>query len=135
MKIICLPIPFLLLAITAFAQPFASNGDGKVVVNEPLEVTRLVEDHAGFLEDVKTRRGYRIELQRSKDLKSVEQQKARFQRNYSALPAYLIWDQVYYRLKVGNFSSRIEAINWLQKLQDHYPDAYIVIDQVKIFPE
>ena len=75
--------------------------------------------------------GFRIQLMATTDRLKVDEAQSLFSSRYPGI--YTGWSQAkpYYRVRVGGFSSRTEATNFLQKIKRDYPDAYIVPDKVK----
>ena len=58
----------------------------------------------------------------------------RFLRRYPQVGAYVIYRAPFYRLRVGDFRTRIEAERFLQRIIRRYPAAYVVGTKIK-FPE
>ena len=50
-----------------------------------------------------------------------------FQQN---LPVHNIYLQPYFRVRIGDFSSREKAEELLNQMLEEYPRAFIVVDQV-----
>jgi cell division septation protein DedD len=75
--------------------------------------------------------GFRIQLMATTDRLKVDEAQSTFNSRYPGV--YTGWSQAkpYYRVRIGGFSSRTEASNFLQKIKKDYPDAYIVPDRVK----
>lgn len=75
--------------------------------------------------------GFRIQLLATTDRTKVDETQSVFNSRYPGV--YNGWSQAkpYYRVRVGAFTSRSEAMQFLQKIKKDYPDAYIVPDKVK----
>lgn len=75
--------------------------------------------------------GFRIQLMATTDRLKVDEAQSLFASRYPGV--FTGWSQAkpYYRVRVGGFTSRTEASNFLQKIKKDYPDAYIVPDRVK----
>ena len=81
--------------------------------------------------------GYRIHL----FFESGNNSKARtmsvkndFLRRYRGVGAYVIYRTPFYRLRVGDFRTRLEAERFLQRVIRRYPSAYVVKTKIK-FPK
>ena len=57
-----------------------------------------------------------------------------FLRRYPNVGAYVIYRAPYYRLRVGDFRSKIEAEQFLHRILRYYPSAYVVKTKIK-FPK
>ena len=75
--------------------------------------------------------GFRIQILASTDRRQVEAGQSTFASRYPG--TFVTWQQAkpYYRLRVGAFNSRSDAMHYLQSIRRDYPDAYIVPDKVK----
>lgn len=63
---------------------------------------------------------------------AAEQANERFQFLYPETPTYLSYDAPYYKLKAGNFRTRLEASAFLARIQSDYPNAFVVRDVLDI---
>jgi len=77
--------------------------------------------------------GYRIQIyfesgNYSKS-KAVEVKDA-FELDYTDHKAYISFNEPYYRVRVGNFRTKIEAIGFLKKILRKYPNAFEVKDMI-----
>ena len=88
------------------------------------------EEHDGI-------EGYRISLyfESGNNSKALTTNvKNQFLRRYSQVGAYIIYVAPYYRLRVGDFRSKIEAERFLQRIIRRYPSAYVIASKIK-FPK
>lgn len=63
---------------------------------------------------------------------AAEQANELFQFLYPETPTYLSYDAPYYKLKAGNFRTRLEASAFLARIQSDYPNAFVVRDVLDI---
>lgn len=61
--------------------------------------------------------------------KAIEVKNA-FDIAYPGYIAYISFDEPYYRVKVGDFRTKIEAIGFLKKILKTYPNAFEVKDMI-----
>ncbi len=54
-----------------------------------------------------------------------------FSRRYPLVEAYIIYSSPYYRLRVGDFRTEIEAERFLQRIIRRYPAAYVVSTKIR----
>ena len=58
--------------------------------------------------------------------------KQEFETKYLNQKAYVSFNEPYYRVRVGDFHSKIEAIGFLKKIIRKYPNAFEVEDRISI---
>lgn len=55
-----------------------------------------------------------------------------FKAKYPDIPIYLIFGQPYYRLRIGDFRTRLEAEKAYQTLSKEYKKAFITSDKIQL---
>ena len=55
-----------------------------------------------------------------------------FIAEYPDVPIYLIFGQPYYRLRVGDFRTRLEAENMYQRLKKTFKNAFVTADRIEL---
>ena len=76
--------------------------------------------------------GFRIQIYFGSERAKATEIRADFMKNFPEIASYLIYQQPYFKIRVGDFKTRIEASGFLKKLDDHYTTAFIVPDEVKL---
>lgn len=87
------------------------------------------EEHDGI-------NGYRVQLSfdsGNNSKSNVSQLKNGFERRYPQVKAYLIFREPYYKLRVGDFRTKLEAEGFLKRISSRYPSAFVVRTKIK-FP-
>ena len=56
-----------------------------------------------------------------------------FEEEHPGIGAYLTFREPYYRVRVGDFRRKIEALGFLQKIKRDYPNAWVIKDLIN-FP-
>ncbi len=79
--------------------------------------------------------GYRIRIY--SDLgtharEESEEYKTRFYENYPDIPVYREYVRPYYKVYVGDFRTKIEAIKSLKKIKRQFPSAFIIPDKINL---
>jgi hypothetical protein len=67
--------------------------------------------------------GWRVQIMASTDRRQVEDGRNRFRLEHPEVSATVIQEQPYYKLRIGAFRSRQEAIAFIQQLEG-WPGAY-----------
>ena len=58
--------------------------------------------------------------------------KTRFQEQYPEVPIYLVFGQPYYRLRVGDYRTRLEAENMYQQIKKEFSNAFVTADRIEL---
>lgn len=58
--------------------------------------------------------------------------KAVFSQKYPDTPIYLIFGQPYYRLRIGDFRTRLEAENQYQQIKKEYANSFVTADRINL---
>ena len=76
--------------------------------------------------------GYRIQLAFNTDRSFVENIKTKYANYYpNNEQTYTIYQQPYWKLRVGNFYREIDALATLKQIREFFPNAFIVPDNIK----
>ena len=80
--------------------------------------------------------GFRVQVISTQDVRQAENIRAEFNAwldeeasEYNA-NSYILFRQPYYRLHVGDFKSRADAIEFAQVVKRKFPDAWVVFDTI-----
>lgn len=68
--------------------------------------------------------GWRLQILSTTDRQRVEAGKKEFLSLYPTIPAEWVHEKPYYKLRVGAFHTRQEAMSFLAEIKDSYPGAY-----------
>ncbi len=114
-----------------------STDGGKVTIIQGEEITRLLDKH--MYESGKTEGiiGYRIRIYSNSGKEAYKEGpvvQAEFSKKYTEVSTYFRFDSPFYRIYVGDFRTRSEAMKFLRTLERDYPDAFIVRTRIK-YPE
>jgi len=112
----------LLLPLQIFSQP------GLV----EKQADELLERHKRVNAAKMAMPGYRIQVYFGSDRTKAQEVRADFLLTHSDIPAYLIYQQPNFKVRVGDFRTRIEASGFLKKLEFRFKSAFIVPDEVKL---
>jgi hypothetical protein len=108
-------------------------GEGKVRIIQDESLKTMLDRETYELKKLKGIGGFRIRIFSGSgpNAKSeFEETKAQF-ISYYDIPLYERWDSPFYKIYVGDFRTRSEAMKLLNHIEKKFPDAFIV--QTKIF--
>ena len=119
---------FLLSTLGCFA--FAQ---GTVRYDIEPGIVKIQEDYINNWRKVGEINGYRIQIAAYSGVNSksqAEYAKNSFNNLFPYTRAYLIYNEPYFKVRVGNYQSRLEAYKDLESIRLTYPSAYIVPDKI-----
>lgn len=127
---------FFSFFLTSFSQE-TPNYAGKVEIIQDDKLDELLNKHLYYCKNYRFIPGYRIQIffdSGNNSKKGAMNIKASFITKYPEVEAYIIFQEPYYKVRVGDFRSRMEAEGFLEKIIDDYPNSYRVNDKIN-FPE
>ncbi|HKK38826.1 MAG TPA: SPOR domain-containing protein [Cryomorphaceae bacterium] len=104
------------------------NKKGKITVYEDERITelnQLKKEYPGHLD------GYRVQIFFGKRSEALEQ-KARFSETHPELPAYISYLAPNFRLRVGDFRTKLEGEKLKKEIESDYPGCYLVKDKIEL---
>lgn len=110
----------LLLTTSLYAQ--------EVQINEDPSITQLMRTWTNNNRATPHIDGWRVQVMASTDRQQVEDGRMRFKTYYPDVPADWVHEKPYYKLRVGAFRSRLEAMAFIAQLVE-FPGAYPARDQ------
>ena len=128
-KILILPV---VAALFAF-QFSPCQAQVRIVGDEA--ATQMVERHVELNQRVKTIPGYRVQIASfsgTNSKTSAFNLRENFITDYPTVRAYIVFDEPNFKVKVGDFRTRLEAYAFLQQIKEVYK-GYIIRDN--IYPE
>lgn len=126
----------ILLFVSLIASAQYADRSTSINYNNP-QIKDLVELHIAYNEDYPYLDGYRIQLimrAGNTALDEVNQIKEEFEQKYPEINTYITFREPYYRLRVGDFRSRLDGIEFMENLKRSYPQAWVIKDKIT-FPE
>lgn len=77
--------------------------------------------------------GYRVQIYFGTDKAKCREVKSRFLASYASdAHAYEIYEQPNFKVRVGDFRSRIEAYRFLKKIRADFPASFIVSTKIEM---
>lgn len=113
-----------------------SYNQGELNIEADPRIDSLVQLHIAYNEVFSVMPGYRIQIfmeSGNEALNTAEEAKITFSEKYTDIPAYLIFSAPYYRVRVGDFRTRLQAEKFLQEINRKYPNAWVIKDDIN-FP-
>lgn len=124
------------LFLICFIVPlFAQVKEGAVEIIEDEKITKLVATHIRINDSLGTIPGYRLQLFFTSGVngkKLAQEVEADFIKKYPEINAYLLWDSPNYKVRVGDFRTRLDALKFQDEIKVDFPSAYLVQDDIKL---
>lgn len=131
MKIVPLFLVLFFTLLFASAQDTTSLAKNpNLTVHQDSSLTRLASDYKSYnhLKDVTD--GFRIQVTYTDIRSEAYNSKGQMYKEFPELKSYVEYDQPYYKLRLGDFKTRLEATYYLQQVIILYPGAFIVKDKI-----
>jgi len=97
------------------------------------EIEKVLTLHKASWLNVKKVTGYTIQLvalSGNNSRTGTETIKRNFIKSFPNIPCYLSYAEPNFRVRVGDFRTRIEAFKALQDIQTQFPGAFVVKDKI-----
>lgn len=120
---------FLLFTGALFAQ-HQDTLQGTVSVIADPRIDKILEQRLEMFLIDSTTQGYRLQILAITDHKEATMEMENFQLKYPEIPIYIKYNSPNFKLRVGDFSSKVEAHYWFAKLRAEYPNLFLVPDKV-----
>jgi hypothetical protein len=118
---------FILIPLLSVAQTDTTlSENGSITSINEKGINALVRKYENILKAKKGVAGWRVQLMFKTKKEELKQLKIAFIKLYPEIPAYLKYEAPYYRLRVGNCRTKLEAIKIKQEISKDFPGTYPV---------
>lgn len=117
-------------------MPKITCQDKKITVIEDPQIVSLVQKHI-YLNEKQKINGWRVQIffESGNNSKSrAHAKKGLFMTLFPNTGVYLMFQSPYYKVRVGDFRSRMDAEGFKQKIIRDFPDSFVVKDEIN-FPD
>ncbi len=121
-----------ILLFMFFTVAVNAQAVGKIEVIESPKVKELVNRHVAFNVEKETINGYRVQIHFGGERKKAEKIRTEFLQHYPEVSAYELYQQPNFKVRVGDFRTRLEAQKFLKQLAGEFPSAFIVTDDINL---
>lgn len=100
------------------------SGDVKLdtLINRNIEANKISDGIPGF----------RIQIFFGSERKAAQEAKSKFSQNHPGIDAYLIYQQPYFKVRVGDFRTKIEAHSLYRKVLPEFDRVFIIPDKINL---
>lgn len=106
---------------------------GKVEIVQDEKITQLAEQYKKMSLNNPEVDGYRVQIffdSGSNSKNAAANIKSGFEVVFPEIKSYLSYKEPYYRVRVGDFRTLIEAVGFQQKIATEYPNSFPVKDKI-----
>lgn len=138
MKLIesCLKIKWFLLICMSFsvsnlkAQTMPISKDS-LTMNADQRITKLQQKYIELNKLKQSSSGYRIQIHFGNEREKAKEIKTKFLQAFPDIPAYDSYQSPNFRVRVGDYRSKLEASKYLKQISASFPSSFIVTDNIK----
>lgn len=127
-------LTFIFFCIISFSG-FSQQTSGSLVIHFDRGVESAIQGYIAQVTEEKPK-GFRVQLcsESGNNAKTIANGiKSQFLSKYRDVPAYLIWESPNFKVRVGDFKTRLDATLFWKQIQDQFPQSYVVMDQINLF--
>jgi hypothetical protein len=116
-------------------QQLAAQEKGKVLVTKDPQIDSLIArrlelNRAGLTGNNVTLSGFRVQIFSGLDRQVAYSELAKFKTRYPGISTYISYTQPNYRLRVGDFRTRLEAEKLINELKKYYNSMFIFSEMI-----
>jgi hypothetical protein len=122
--------------VLSFAQKTITtyHKDSTIILTRDERLDKLITKQKDYNTLKQTIPGYRIQIYFGGVRPKASEVKIDFTRQHSDIPAYLTYNAPNYKVRVGDFRTRLEATKFMKSIEGLYPTMFIVPDEVALPP-
>jgi hypothetical protein len=122
----CLFFVFFVFASNLFAQ------EGKVSLIQDWRLEKLVNKQVEINLAKRKINGFRIQIHFGIQREPAKEIKSKFLLKYPETEAYEIYQQPNFKIRVGDFRTKLDAYRFLKQIQVEFPNSFIVADEIQM---
>jgi hypothetical protein len=117
--------------LLSFSSFFSIAQQSGVTIHQDEKIAELMTAYKSFNKENDFKDGYRIQVMFSNVRDEAYGAKAKLYKDFPKEKCYVEYEQPYYKLRLGDMVTRLEATNMLNQVLPLYQGAFIVKDKVR----
>jgi hypothetical protein len=101
-------------------------------VKEDARIMQLAAKYDEYNRKKEFTDGYRIQIMYTDIRSDAYKNKGQMYKDFPDLSSYVEYEEPYYKLRIGDFKTRLEATYYMQQVTPLFSGAFIVKDKIKI---
>ncbi len=132
------PVIFFLLILfwtqDVLAQNYVtqSNADSSISITQDARVDDLIKKQKEINQQKQTIPGYRVQIYFGTMRQKAIEFRSEFNSLHPETASYLTYKQPNFKVRVGDFRTRLEAQKFLKNIHEQYGSSFIVTDDIKL---
>ena len=103
---------------------------GEVIYINDARIDSLLATRVYLNKTDSTSQGYRVQIFYGSSRENANEILGQFRADYPEMKAYLLYEQPYFKVRIGDFPERLQAEKWSRQLSRKYQGAFIVSDKI-----
>ena len=120
----------LLMSINSISQTMPIGNDS-LTMNADVRVLKLQQKYIELNKLKQSCSGYRIQIHFGNEREKAKEIKTKFLKEFPEIPAYDSYQSPNFRVRVGDYRSKLEASKQLKQISTLFPSSFIVSDNIK----
>lgn len=119
---------------TIIGQNIPSKSDSSqkyqphIAIKKEYGIDQLIKTHESSFKQ----QGYRIQIFQGNKKQPAREAKSKYISTHSKHKAHEIYQQPYFKVRVGDFRTKLEALKFQKELISKFPNSFIVKDEIEI---
>ena len=117
---------YLIIPCSLFSQSRKNNTVDLITIKYETGIDSLIYKNQNIQKNKDGILGWRVQLTFKSTKEEIKKTRAQFIKLYPEIPSYLTYDPPYYRICVGNYRTKLEAMKLNNYIRKNYIGAYPV---------
>jgi len=135
-KILSITIQSILIFVFTFSSKVIVAqtmpiGKDSLTMNADAGVAKLQSKYIELNKLKQSSAGFRIQIHFGNEREKAKEIKTKFLQTFTDIPAYDSYQSPNFRVRVGDFRSKLEASKYLKQISAAFPSSFIVTDNIK----
>lgn len=105
-----------------------TNQISNVIIKKEAGIDNIIKTHQSSFKQ----EGYRIQIYSGNKRQPAREVKSKYVSLHLKAKAHELYQQPYFKIRVGDFKTKLEAIKFEKELNTHFPNCFIVKDEIDI---
>lgn len=126
---------FIILSLLLFVSSYCFSQKGSLTIHQSNEIAVQMQKHIEVNKIHNWVNGYRVQVYSVGGANSKEKantERTKFLTSFANSTVYITYQAPYFKVRVGNFRTQLDALAYLQQIKTSYPFAFVVIDQIEV---
>lgn len=115
-----------------FSQNYQAEDTTKVLKNLIIHKDSRIDNILTTYKSSYTLSGYRIQIFSDNKKQPARDEKAKFPNSFSSVKAHEVYQQPFFKIRVGDFRTKLEAYKFQKEIMAQFPNSFIVTDDIEV---